>query len=317
MVADRVDVAIIAYALSAPHSSTYETKPPYYSVNIRSTFGALAFSAMAAFTLTSCQEEKADSITVVNPARNNGQGTLLYTIQVVDASGNNGGRASGVPNATIKYMGSAGRQITKTTDTQGNLVLNDVRPGSLSGRFEANGYTSMDFTADLGNGVTDSGQQTFASTRLYAIRQNAYLKGLVYGNFSGAGGVLIPGQPNATTPVFMKVIYRVVRNGANAYPMGNGAGRLTDISIDQATLTFDSDNGRFLFDGIHATESGMIEAFLSMRPVVRLGNGTNRQDSSFVLDNRRFPGAAMNMIPVTLISNDTVNLGPLLARPMR
>lgn len=272
--------------------------------NFSRTFLAMAGVALMA---QSCNQKAAENNITVKNGGANGQPVITYVVQVVDAAGNAGGRAAGVPAATIKYINNSGKSISVNTDQGGNAIIKDAAPGAFSGRLEKTGYAAMDFTADLNpgaNALADSGKSYFGSTRLYAIRSNAFITGRVYGNYTGnSSGTVNPSLPINQRAVNLRVTYNIVKSGSSAYPMGAGTGRIVDLNIDPSTISITSDaDGKFLFENLHATGSGLVEARLSMSPLTVGSNNT-----SFVI------GQDNNNIALRLSSNDTLQLGNVLA----
>ena len=281
--------------------------------NISRTLAALA--GLAFFT-QGCNEKADENTFITNVTNPSGQPKVTYVIQVVDAAGNVEGRAAGVASANISYRNSAGARKIAVTDAAGNVVVTDVAPGSFSARFEATGYAAMDFTTDINpsnNALADSGKEYVASSRLYAIRSNAAVSGRVYGNYTNSS--VTPVNPNATAnrrSVNLRIVYNLVKTGANAYPMGSGTGRITDINIDPSTIAIqtaddDATRGDFSVTDLHATTSGYLTATLSMVPyVATIVDPIPSNSPSFVLPN----GNSLNL---TLGSAETLRLGNLLA----
>lgn len=272
--------------------------------NFSRTFLALAGVALMA---QSCNQKADENNITVKNGGATGQPSITYVVQVVDAPGNAGGRVAGIPGATIKYVNAAGKSMSLNTDAGGNVIIKDAAPGAFNGRLEKPGYAAMDFTADLNpgaNALADSGKSYFGSTRLYAIRSNAFITGRVYGNYTGnAPSPVQPGLGINQRPVNLRVTYGIVKSGSTAYPMGAGTGRLVDVNIDPSTVSITSDaDGKFLFENLHATGSGLIDAHLSMSPLTVGSNNT-----SFVISREN------NNISLNLSSNDTLQLGDVLA----
>jgi len=248
------------------------------------------------------------TVTVNNTTTTHGQPILTYVLQVVDAAGNAEGRVAGVQGGIIKYRNATGAAKTATTDASGTIVITDAAPGSFSARFERSGYASYDFTTDASPanaGLADSGKQYSASTRLYAIRANATLFGHVYGNYTGAPGTSIdPAAAANQASVTLKVTYNFVKTGNNAFPLGAGIGRITDINLDPSTVVIvTEDNGDFAQTGLPATKSGALEATLSMSPYLP----DQSFSTGFLLTQSN------NKIALTLGSAESTYLGNLLA----
>ena len=274
--------------------------------------------ASVALLAQSCNDKGDTNNIIIRPA-GVGAPKITYTLQVVDAPGNAAGRIQGVQGASIAYTNAAGRLVTVNTDPTGSVVISDAAPGTFSGRLEASGYASMDFTSDIspasGN-LADSGRAYSAVTRLYAIRSNAGIRGHVYGNFAGSTRqptVADTANDDYTQQVTLRVTYNILKTGATAYPMGSGPGRLVDVNLDPSTVliatgnnaTTGSNSRGYFSRRIHATGSGMVEAYLSMRPFVYVDAGGNQGARPFVLEREA------NNVKLNLQSGDFLNLGPL------
>ena len=293
-----------------PSFSLYTTEMKHYSRTL------LALAAVALLA-QGCKDKANENTVNVRTSGGVGAPKINYTIQVVDAPGNSianplaGGRTSAIVGASVRYINAAGAATTKATDATGAIQITDAAPGTFSGQFSATGYAMMSFTADLNpptNILGDSGRSYNATTRLYAIRNNAVVIGNVYGNYNAPTTLPPVNSPLDPyhRPVALKIIYELSHTGTNAYPMGSGAGRLTDISLDANTRAFRTlDAGSFEQDDAIATQSGFLSATLSMSPyTVNVPSGSY----SFVLS----PSNAINL---DLSSGDTLQLGYLLTRP--
>ena len=277
----------------------------------------LALVAVSA--LSSCKQDP-DQITVNVPGGGNQTANVTYVISLADAAGvsASAGSLSGV---NLRFFNPVTKRMTSGTssDADGNIVISGMQPGSFYGELTSTSYANMAFTADI-SGNTGGDSTYVATSRLYLFRKDGTVTGKTYGNFGLNGTTPSPTVGIDVAELDMKLGYELVTSGMNAFPMGSGPGRLTAVKLmPQVVVTPQTPGaaGGFTFDQVYVTESGMLNAYLSMVPkgfTNGLG-GNNRQDSTFTLTTAT--SGTRNRLRVNVYSNQTSNVGNLLARPDR
>ncbi len=274
-----------------------------------------AFAAAAVLALSGCKQDP-DNVTV-NLPNNKQVAKVTYVIQVMEAGGANSANAA-ITGASLRYLNSEGKYAGTSivSDANGNIVVPDVRPGNFSGTISSTEYGAISFIAD----VTKAGNDTAytAITRVYMFPKSATLVGKVYGNY-GMNATSIPSPTNASDvkEVELMLNYKLNMVGQDAYPMGSGPGRLVSVDLESKSELLNQGDGtasRFeTLSPVYATESGMVQAFLSMIPKnFTAGSGSNQRDSTFTLS----VGSPRNNLRVNLFRNNTTNVGNLLAKPV-
>lgn len=274
-----------------------------------------AVAAAVTLALSGCQQQPADNITVNVPS-NKQVSKITYVIRVMDATGmGTSAGSAALQGATLRYFNAATSQyanVTTTSNADGNIILNNVHPGNFSGELTMPNYGRVNFISDLTKAGNDTAYTAVSTVHMFP--KTASLTGRVYGNYDMRPGYTpTPTGRNDVKEVDLMLHYRLHKEGANAYPMGSGPGRLVSVAVEPSALTStQGESSNFEFTETYVTVPGMMDAFLSMVPKnFTAGTGPSARDSVFTLA----AGDPRNHVQVRLFRDRTTNLGAILAKP--
>ncbi|MBN8702802.1 MAG: carboxypeptidase regulatory-like domain-containing protein [Bacteroidetes bacterium] len=250
--------------------------------------------------LTSCDKEVVvePATPIANTNENNipnGTTTVNYAVQVI-AVGETG-KTSGLMGATVKIQHN-GSVSTATVDASGIAVFSNVYPGIISGFVSASGYTSINFSAQVLelNTNTDANHTSYGTSTIYVYKKNSGAEGRVYADYNLDGNTTISQAANFQQ-VKMWMSYSL-----SGYPMGSGNGMLTNVTLDTAAYTVNSNvAGNFTFSSIPCMGTGLTAKYWMEDVVKQNTSGAN------VIIN-------FNAASIVLNPNATTQVGDIFAQ---
>lgn len=197
-----------------------------------------------------------------------GKYTINYGVQVVPV----GDVSRGVNNATVTIQTQNGVS-TKTVGADGIAVFENLNAGTISGYVSSPGFASVNFKATCTAYNVDVNTNGYVSSTVYIPATNAEIAGRVYGNFDQDADVSLTDAGNFAI-IDLLVKYTIT----GTYPMGNGDGALTQVSLDYTNYWLQTgSNGDFSLDSLPNTDLSYFTAILRMNDVVYVDPVTQAQ----------------------------------------
>lgn len=250
-------------------------------------FKFLSILVLSAALITSCTKE---SIDPDNDGIADGKQTINYSVQVIGI----GELGKGLSGAEVT-LHTQGGTTTKTVNSDGIAVFENINAGTISGYVRKEGYASVNFTAFVSEQHVDVNTNKYASSTVYIPAMNSAVRGRLYGDFDldGTGGLSDPGN--------FKAINVHIRYYPTSYPMGSGDGGLTNVSLDVNTyVEMTATDGNFTIDSLPNTDLGYFGAGFQPEAIREVDAVTGAQ----VIFN--FPGFFISLPP-----GSTTQLGDL------
>jgi hypothetical protein len=284
----------------------------------------MAALLMGSLFLSSCSKDEEPVAPVVQKNIPSGTIKVDYTVQVVAGNGAAGGRITGLESATVTVR-QGGVELTKTTGADGMVMFTGLKPGTVSGFVSRDGFTRVNFTADINPNTTtitsDANLEFGASSTIYTYALSGRLSGAIIGNFNQN-----PGDNDAnparndpgnyvealtggdTRAIQMRLLY----SPSSKYPMGTGLGKLTNVSLDVSVYTKAAsvDDGSFTFTNVPSNEDGFFNAHLTYVPVSAIRATVPTQYVTFNKIRSLAAGAsftAVSAAPVTVMTCSQLN----------
>lgn len=261
--------------------------------------------------LMSCNNDDEDdnedvAPAVVSPSFPQGVASYNYAVQVVPGNATIDGKVSGIEGATVIISQGANSETSQTV-AGGIAHFEGLNPGTVNGTIIADGYTNVNFTAEIlpEQLNSDSNQIRNVASTITVFENNAELRARIYGDYN-----LLGVAPNLQDPSnFQATTVFVVYNLLD-YPMGSGSGKLTDVNIELSTVNYRSPStGIIRITDLPGTVEGVLEAELYMEDIAVLDPSTNGDVLFNIHPIRNQPGTPLNLLP-----GGTYNLGDIEAK---
>ncbi len=266
---------------------------------------------IAAFGFYSCSDDETPaSNTTITYENNVPDGTINvnYTVQVVPGNLFDEERAAGLANATV-ILTQNNETTTAVTDQAGIANFEGMKNGTVSGTVILDGFINADFTAviDAGPINTDVEQIAYSSSTVTIFQRNAGVDGRIWGDyiFLGVDPPTITSEFTTRTSVY--VVYAVEED----YPMGEGNGKLTNVTMEYTTFKQETaSDGVVDMIELPGTIEGVLSASFFMEDNV-IPDPTPGSNKVFLFNIQPIDNS--QGIPLNLIPGSTYHLGDLQA----